>query len=177
MILPETYTAALLLAILSLICWGSWANSYKLAGKWRFELYYWDYAIGALLAVTVAAFTFGTLGFDGFLFTDDLMRAGKHNMLYGFITGGIFNLGNMLLVAAISVAGMSVAFPLGMGLALIIGVVWSYLVQPLGNPALLFGGAAIVLAAMVLASIAHRSFEPRPVGGRHQGRQDEEHHS
>jgi glucose uptake protein len=157
MILPQTYMGALLLMILSMICWGSWANTYKLSGKWRFELFYWDYALGVLLAAIVAAFTFGSLGFDGFLFTDDLMRAGRRNMAYGAAAGVIFNLANMLLVAAIAVAGMSVAFPVGIGLALIIGVIWNYAINPQGNPTLLFTGVGIVLAAIVVDAMAYRS--------------------
>jgi|YNPBryunderm2012_1023409.scaffolds.fasta_scaffold00478_7 glucose uptake protein len=157
MVLPDTYTSALLLTILSMLCWGSWANTYKLAGKWRFELYYFDYALGVLIAATIAAFTFGTLGYDGFLFMDDLMRAGKRNMAYGFAGGVVFNLANMLLVAAIAVAGLAVAFPVGIGLALVIGVIWNYAINPQGNPTLLFTGVAIVVAAIVVDAIAYRA--------------------
>jgi len=157
MVLPETYTSALLLTILSMLCWGSWANTYKLAGKWRFELYYFDYALGVLIAATIAAFTFGTLGYDGFLFLDDLMRAGKRNMAYGFAGGVVFNLANMLLVAAIAVAGLAVAFPVGIGLALVIGVIWNYVINPQGNPTLLFAGVAIVVGAIVVDAIAYRT--------------------
>lgn len=156
MILPETYLSALLLAILSMICWGSWANSYKLTEKWRFELFYWDYAVGVLLAVLVAAYTFGSLGSDRFSFSDDLMLvAGKRNIAYGFLAGVIFNLANMLLVAAIAVAGMSLAFPVGIGLAFIIGVVWNYLINPQGNPVMLFAGVVLVVAAIVLDASAY----------------------
>ncbi len=157
MILPDSYTTALLLTILSMICWGSWANTYKLAGKWRFELFYYDYAAGVLLAAIVAAFTFGSLGFDGFLFVDDLLQAYKRKLAFGFGAGVVFNLANMLLVAAISVAGLAVAFPVGIGLALIIGVVWNYIINPQGNPTLLFTGVAIVVAAIVTDAFAYRS--------------------
>jgi len=156
MVLPDSYATALLITILSMICWGSWANTYKLAGKWRFELFYFDYAFGVLVAAVVAAFTFGSLGFDGFLFTDDLMRAGKRNMAYGFAGGVVFNLANMLLVAAISLAGLAVAFPVGIGLALIIGVIWNYLINPQGNPTLLFTGVAIVVVAIITDALAYR---------------------
>jgi len=156
MVLPDTYLTTLLILILSMICWGSWANTQKLTGKWRFELFYFDYSFGVVLAATVAAFTLGTLGFDGFLFTDDLMRAGRRNMAYGFGAGVVFNLANMLLVAAISVAGLAVAFPIGIGLALIIGVVLNYLINPQGNPTLLFSGVGIVLAAIVVDAVAYR---------------------
>jgi len=156
MVLPDTYTTTLLITILSMICWGSWANTQKLSGKWRFELFYFDYTFGLLLAAIVAAYTFGTLGFDGFLFTDDLMRAGRRNLAYGFAGGVVFNLANMLLVAAISVAGMSVAFPVGIGLALVIGVVWNYAINPQGNADLLFIGVAVVLVAIVVDAMAYR---------------------
>lgn len=157
MVLPDSYTTALLITILSMICWGSWANTQKLAGKWRFELFYFDYAFGVLAAAVVAAFTFGSLGFDGFLFTDDLMRAGRRNVAYGLAAGVVFNLANMLLVAAIAVAGLAVAFPVGIGLALIIGVIWNYSINPQGNPTLLFTGMAIVIAAIVTDALAYRA--------------------
>lgn len=156
MVLPQTPFTALMVVVLCMVCWGSWANSYKLVGKWRFELYYWDFALGAVVAAAVAALTVGTLGFDGFLFTDDLMRASRHAIAYGLAAGGIFNLANMLLVAAMAVAGMSVAFPIVFGLALIIVVVWSQVVSPRGNPTLLFLGLAVVLAAIVIDVVAYR---------------------
>lgn len=160
MVLPETYAIALLLAIFSLLCWGSWVNSYKM-GRWRFELYYWDYALGALLATTLAAFTLGSLGFelgggDGFVFLDDVMRASKRSIAYGLAAGAIFNLGNLLLVAATAVAGMSVAFPVGFGLGLVVGVVANYIVKPTGNATMLFSGAVLVAASAVLGALAHR---------------------
>src|SRR5712692_5477804 len=103
MILPQTYGAALVLIIVSMLCWGSWANTFKLTGRWRFELFYYDYAFGVLLAAVIAAFTFGSLGTE-LTFYDNLLIAGYRKMLYGFGAGVIFNLANMLLVAAISVA-------------------------------------------------------------------------
>src|SRR6478752_5471906 len=132
MILPETYGAALLLTLISMICWGSWANTFKLAGKWRFELFYYDYSLGVLIAATIYALTFGNLGYDGFTVIDDLLHGGKRQIFYG------------------SVGGLAVAFPVGIGLALVIGVIWNYSLKPQGNPALLFGGAAIVVAAIIV---------------------------
>jgi glucose uptake protein len=158
MTLPQTYIASLLLTFLTMLCWGSWANTFKMAGNWRFELFYYDYSIGVLLAAVIAAFTFGTLGSDGFQFLDDLMQTGKRNMFYGFIGGAVFNLANMLLVAAISVAGMAVAFPVGIGLALVIGVIWNYVLKPQGNPVLLFGGAAIIVAAIIVDAFAYKEY-------------------
>ena len=159
MVLPETYGAALLLTLVSMICWGSWANTFKLAGKWRFELFYYDYALGVLIAATIYALTFGNLGFDGFTVMDDLLHSGKRQIFYGAVAGMVFNLANMLLVAAISVAGLAVAFPVGIGLALVIGVIWNYSLKPQGNPALLFGGAAIVVAAIIVDALAYRALE------------------
>lgn len=98
------------------------------------------------------------MGFDGFSFLDDLMHAGKTQDAYGFMAGVIFNLANMLLVAAISIAGLSVAFPVGIGLALVIGVIWNYIIKPQGNPLLLFTGAAIIVAAIVVDALAYRAY-------------------
>ncbi|MCC6857501.1 MAG: hypothetical protein IT158_03015 [Bryobacterales bacterium] len=156
MVLPHTYGAALFLMILSMLCWGSWANTQKLAGKWRFELFYYDYSFGVLLAATLYAFTFGTLGYDSLLFLDDLMQTGKRNIAFGFAGGVVFNLANMLLVAAISLAGLSVAFPVGVGTALVVGVIWNYALRPRGNPILLFAGVAIVVAAIIVDAVAYR---------------------
>jgi glucose uptake protein len=157
MILPHTYFAALALMILSMLCWGSWANTYKLSGKWRFELFYFDYATGVLLAALLFAFTAGNLGFDGFQFVDDLMNASKRSWLYGLAGGVVFNFANMLLTAAIAVAGLAVAFPVGIGLALVIGVVLNYMIHPVGNPVLLFGGCGLIVAAIVVDALAYRA--------------------
>ena len=165
MILPQTYLAALVLIILSMLCWGSWANTFKLAGKWRFELFYYDYSLGVLLASIVAAYTFGSMGSE-LSFSDNLLVAGKRYMAYAVAGGMVFNLANMLLVAAISVAGLAVAFPIGIGLALVIGVAWNYLLNPQGNPNLLAAGVALVVCAIVVDSLAYsahaRSTNPAP---------------
>lgn len=157
MVLPHTYIAALLLTILTMICWGSWANTTKLTKNWRFELFYFDYSFGVLLAAVIFAFTFGSMGYDRLLFMDDLMQTGKRNIAFGFAGGVVFNLSNMLLVAAITVAGMAVAFPVGVGTALVVGAVWNYALRPQGNPVLLFTGLAIVVAAIVVDAMAYRA--------------------
>src|SRR5690242_5940012 len=157
MILPQTYFATLVLMLFAMLCWGSWANTFKLAGKWRFELFYFDYAFGVFLAALVYALTVGSLGFDGFSFLDDLMHSGKRQWFYGFTGGVVFNLANMLLVAAISVAGLAVAFPVGIGMALVIGVVWNYALKPQGNPVLLFAGCAVIVAAIITDALAYRA--------------------
>jgi len=154
MILPDTYTSALLLIILSMICWGSWANTFKLAGTWRFELFYYDYSLGVLLAAIIAAVTFGSMG-NGMVFADNLMFAGKRNMAFAIAGGVVFNLANILLVAAISVAGLAVAFPVGIGLALVVGVIWNYLLNPQGNPMLLAAGVTLVVGAIIVDALAY----------------------
>ena len=156
MVLPQTPAAVLFLMTLSLLCWGSWANTYKLAGKWRYELYYFDFAAGVALAAFLFAFTVGNLGYDGFSFLDDLMHAGKRQWLYGFMAGVIFNLANMILMSAISVAGMAVAFPVGIGVATIVGTTLAYAANSTGNPALLSAGCALLAAAAVAAALAYR---------------------
>ena len=156
MILPHTYLATLLVLFLSMLCWGSWANTQKMSGKWRFELFYFDYAFGVLLTAVICAFTFGSLGYDGFSFLDDMLNGGKRYVAMGFGAGVIFNLANMLLVAAIAVAGLAVAFPVGIGLALIIGVIWNYMIRPQGNAILLFVGCALVVGAIVVDAIAYK---------------------
>jgi len=159
MILPHTYIATLLVVFFSMLCWGSWANTQKMSGKWRFELFYFDYAFGVLLLAVICAFTFGSMGDDGFSFLDDLVIGGKRFVALGFGAGVIFNLANMLLVAAIAVAGLAVAFPVGIGLAMIIGVIWNYIIRPQGNAMLLFVGCALVVGAMVVDAIAYRAME------------------
>ncbi len=158
MILPDSYSSALLLIILSMLCWGSWANTFKLtakpAGTWRFELFYYDYSVGVLLAAIIAAYTFGSMG-NELSFSDNLIVAGKRNMAYAVAAGMVFNLANMLLVAAISVAGLAVAFPVGIGLALVIGVIWNYFLNPQGNPMLLAAGVTLVMCAIIVDALAY----------------------
>jgi glucose uptake protein len=138
-----------------MICWGSWANTFKMARKWRFELYYFDYAFGVLIAAALAAVTFGSMG-NELSVEDNLLITGKRHLALAFLAGGIFNLANMLLVAAISLSGLAVAFPIGIGLALVIGVFWNYLLRPAGSPLLLFGGVAVVIVAILVDAMAYR---------------------
>jgi glucose uptake protein len=147
----------LMLTILTMICWGSWANVLKFAKGWRFELLYYDYSIGVALGALIAGLTFGSWGSNGLSFTNDLSHAGNINILCGFAGGVIFNLSNILVVGAIAVAGMGVGFPIGVGLALVVGVIWNYFVNPQGNPYLLFAGVALVVAAIIVDAIAYRA--------------------
>jgi len=156
MILPESYSAVLLLMVLSLLCLGSWASLFKFAGKWRFELFYLDFAVGLMFAALLCGFTLGNIGYDGFNFLDDLQHAGKRQWLYVFIGGLIFNLGNMLLVAAVSVSGLAVAFPMGMGMALLLGTGLGFGSRPAGNSLLLGLGCLLILTSIVVSMISYR---------------------
>jgi len=157
MILVENYTLAVLLCILAMVCWGSWQNTQNLAGKsWRFELYYWDFILGILLFSLLMAFTFGSLGSSGRDFISDLKQASPDNLMSAALGGAIWNLGTLLLVAAISIAGMSVAFPIGGGIGWILGIVINYLGRPEGNPWLLFGGSGVIVLAIIFSMISYR---------------------
>lgn len=156
MVIPHSYVAALLMTVLTMMCWGSWANVVKIVGEWRFELLYYDYALGILLTSIVAGLTLGSMGSYGQPFLADLFAAGASNIAYGFAGGVVYSFSNILVVGAIAVAGLGVAFPIGVGLALVVGVIWNYFVNPQGNPFLLFLGVAFVVAAIVLDGIAYR---------------------
>jgi glucose uptake protein len=157
MVLVDSYSVAVVMCIITMICWGSWANTQKLASKeWRFQLFYWDYCIGVLLLTLIFAFTLGSNGGYGRSFLADLRQASGTSIGYALLGGVIFNIANILLVAAIDIAGMAVAFPIGIGLALVIGVVTTYLVDPTGKPAILFTGVACVTAAIIVDALAYR---------------------
>jgi glucose uptake protein len=157
MVVIHSYGVAVFLAFITMLCWGSWANTQKLAQKkWPFQLFYWDYAIGVLLLALVLAFTAGSTGTEGRSFLTDLAQADGKSLISAFLGGVIFNIANILLVAAIAIAGMAVAFPIGIGLALVLGVITNYAATPLGNPVILFSGVALVTVAIVLDALAYR---------------------
>ena len=156
MFVLSSYGLAILFTVITMLCWGSWANTQKLAAKtWRFELFYWDYVIGAVLLSLIFAFTLGSHGEGGRAFLADIQQADPANIGSALIGGVVFNAGNILLVAAISLAGMSVAFPVGIGIALILGVVINYIAAPQGNAILLFAGVGFVAAAIIMDAIAY----------------------
>jgi len=157
MYIPSLYSVALFLMILTMLCWGSWANTQKLAKGWRFELFYWDYVFGIVLISLIAGFTMGNTdpaSADSFI--ANLRSADAQHIWLALIGGAVFNVANILLVAAIAIAGLSVAFPIGIGLALVIGSVLNYIITPKGNPTLLFGGIALVIVAIILDALAYR---------------------
>jgi glucose uptake protein len=160
MVVIESYRVAVLMCVITMICWGSWANTQKLASKeWRFQLFYWDYCLGVLILTLLFAFTLGSSGDYGRSFMEDLRQADGKYIGYAILGGVVFNIANILLVAAIDIAGMAVAFPIGIGLALVIGVITTYMADRTGNPGnptLLFAGVACVAAAIVLDALAYR---------------------
>ena len=161
MLLPHTYEAALLLMVVSMLCWGSWANTLKLTPGYRFQLFYWDYAVGLAMGAAILGLTAGSHGPDSPSFLSDMVMSPPSSILLAACGGAVFNVANLLLVAAIDVAGLAVAFPVGIGLALVVGSVTSYLVNPKANPLLLFGGVALVVVAIILDAAAYRRREDK----------------
>lgn len=157
MFIVEDYSLAVVFCIITMFCWGSWGNTQKLAGKtWRYELFYWDYVIGIVLLSLTFAFTLGSNGTTGRPFLEDLSQAETSNIVSAFIGGIVFNAANILLSTAIAIAGMSVAFPVGIGIALVLGVIVNYAGSQKGDPALLFAGVAMITAAIIINAVAYK---------------------
>lgn len=157
MFLPGSYTAALVIMLCGMFFWGAWPNSYKLTRNWRFELFYWDYAIGIFLTSIVIGLTVGTFLGNAPTYLNNIAGADCSAWLYAIAAGALWNIGNVLLVMGVALVGMAVAFPLSIGLALVCGVIGSYVVMPRGNPAMLFTGVAMVFVAVILNSLAYRA--------------------
>jgi len=157
MFIVNSYSWAVILCVITMLCWGSWANTQKLSSKkWAFQLFYWDYSLGVLLLSLLLAFTLGSTGNEGRSFLPDLAQADSNSIVMAILGGIIFNLANILLVIAIDIAGMAVAFPVGIGLALVIGVITNYIGEPVGNAVILFTGVALVTLAIILDALAYR---------------------
>ena len=157
MFIIDNYTTAVIFCLITMVCWGSWANTQKLAASsWRFELFYWDYVIGILLMALLFAITLGSLGEQGRSFFADIKQASTGNLGLAIWGGVIFNAANILLGAAIAIAGMSVAFPVGIGIALVWGVLVNYRDNPVGDSTLLFTGVALITLAILLNAFAYR---------------------
>ena len=157
MFIIHNYTVAVIFCLITMLCWGSWANTQKLAGKtWRFELFYWDYVIGIFLFSVISAFTLGSMGEKGRSFLDDLMQADIKNIGSALLGGIIFNAANILFSAAIAIAGIAVAFPVSIGLALVLGVLINYIGERKGDPVFLFFGVSLVMIAIILNATAYR---------------------
>ena len=157
MFTPHSLNIALLMMITSAVCWGSWANTYKGVKNYRFELFYWDYAIGIFLISLFLALTMGSTGKDASSFLNNVRSADSSNIISTLVGGAIFNLANLLLVAAIDMAGLAIAFPVSIGIALVVGVILSFALQPKGNAGLLAAGVVCALIAVVLDGKAYGS--------------------
>ena len=157
MYIVNSYFFAVILCFITMLCWGSWANTQKLAQKsWRFELFYWDYVIGILLMSLIFSFSMGSSGELGRSFVQDLKQAEMSNIGNALLGGIIFNAANILVAAAIAIAGMSVAFPVGIGIALVLGVLVNYIAKPQGDAVLLFTGVALIALAIIVDALAYR---------------------
>ena len=163
MFVVNDYATAVILCIVTMLCWGSWGNTQKLAGRtWRYELFYWDYVVGMLLFSLILCFTLGSIGSEGRPFLEDLAQAAPKALGSVLLGGVIFNASNILLSASVSLAGLAVAFPLGVGLALVLGVVINYLGAPKGDPVILFLGVALIVIAIVCNGIASGRVRKEP---------------
>jgi glucose uptake protein len=157
MVIVESYALAVVMCVITMLCWGSWANTQKLATKdWKFQLFYWDYAIGVFLLSLILAFTLGSSGKAGMGFMENVSQATARTIGLALLGGIIFNLSNILLVGAIDIAGLAVAFPIGVGIALVMGVINNYIASPVGNAVLLFIGVACVAAAIIIDGMAYK---------------------
>ena len=157
MFIIDNYFLAVIFCFITMLCWGSWANTQKLASqKWPFQLYYWDYTLGILLITLLFGFTLGSIGDQGRGFVDDFQQAEMTSVISAFIGGIIFNFANLLLVIAIEIAGMAIAFPIGIGIALVLGVFTNYIAQPQGDPLVLFIGVTLVAMAILIDGIAYK---------------------
>jgi len=161
MFTPHTFGVALLMMVASTICWGSWANPYKSTRNYRFELFYWDYAAGIVAISLLLAFTLGSLHHDAASFVANTRAADPANIVFALVGGAIFNVANLLLVAGIEMAGLAVAFPVSIGIALVVGVILSYALQPKGSAALLAAGVLCALVAVVLDGMAYANLPAR----------------
>lgn len=162
MVVLHHYGLAIFMCVITMLCWGSWANTQKLTGsRWPFQLFYWDYSIGVVLLTLFLALTMGSIGHEGRSFINDISQATVSSIGLALLSGVIFNIANLLLVAAIDIAGMAVAFPVAIGLALVIGVITNYLAAPVGNAKLLFFGVFLVTIAIIVDAIAYKKTDAK----------------
>ncbi|MDR6806864.1 glucose uptake protein [Dyadobacter sp. BE34] len=157
MFVIESYLIAVFFCIVTMLCWGSWSNTQKLVStNWRFELYCWDFVNGIVLAALIFALTLGSYGDHGRSFIEDIRQSDSNSIWSAILGGVLFNAANILFTAAISFAGMSVAFSVGAGLSLVLGVIVNFLDSPVGNIMLLFPGVALIVIAILLNAHAYR---------------------
>jgi len=170
MFIVNSYSLAVILCVITMICWGSWANTMNLKPKtWPNPLFYWDYCLGIVLFTLILGLTLGSIGTEGRSLFEDLGQADGKSLGSAFLGGVVFNLSNLLWVAAAAVAGMSVAFPIAVGLALVIGVIYNYISAPTGDPLLLFAGVGLVVIAIVVNAIAYNTVPVKEKGNTRKG--------
>ena len=158
MFIISHYPLAVVVCFLAMLCWGSWANTQKLATQSvPTTIFYRDYTYGILLLSLFLAFTLGSIGSGGRSFLADFQQADTKNLFYALAGGFVFNIANILIVVGIELAGLSVAMPVGIGLALILGVIVNYMFAPVGNVGLLASGILAVFLAVVLSAMAYRA--------------------
>jgi glucose uptake protein len=170
MYIVNSYPIAVVLCVITMLCWGSWANTMKLKpGSWPNPLFYWDYCLGIVLLTLLLALTLGSIGEGGRSFFQDLGQASGRALGSAFLGGVVFNLSNLLWVAAAAVAGMAVAFPIAVGLALVIGVILNYAAEAKGDPVMLFAGVGLVVVAIVVNAIAYQTVPVKQKGDTRKG--------
>ena len=170
MFIVGNYLLAVVFCFITMLCWGSWANTQKMAAKsWRYELFYWDYVIGMLLFSLLIAFTMGSFGTEGRPFLEDVAQVSARNFGSIIFGGVIFNASNILLSASTSIAGLAVAFPLGVGISLVLGTVINYIGAPKGDPITLFIGVALIVVAIVCNGIASGKLQKDKKEGANKG--------
>jgi glucose uptake protein len=149
MIQPTTQFTVLLLLVISAFCWGSWINTFKATKKWRFEHFYYDFSLGLLLTTVIAAFTLGTMNPQDLTFEDNFLLAAYRKMAWALGSGLVFNLGNIFLLAATAVSGVSVAFPIALGIVLVVDAIWDFAYNPQASVLLVFTGVVLVIVGVV----------------------------
>lgn len=170
MFIVSNYLLAVVFCFITMLCWGSWGNTQKMAAKsWRYELFYWDYVIGMVLFALLIAFTMGSFGTEGRPFLEDIVQVSAKNIGSIILGGIIFNASNILLSASTSIAGMAVAFPLGVGISLVLGTIVNYIGAPKGDPMTLFIGVALIVVAIVCNGIASGKLQKEKKAGANKG--------
>lgn len=155
MYIISSYPIAVIFCVITMLCWGSWANSSRCTNdKWPFPLFYWDYSLGLILVALIYGFSMGSTGTEGRGFLEDISQSNINSIVYALLGGAIFNLSNLLVIAAISIAGFSVAYPITGGLALVLGVILVYIKVPTGNPLILFIGVGLIVTAIIVNALA-----------------------
>lgn len=170
MFIVSNYLLAVVFCFITMLCWGSWGNTQKMAAKnWRYELFYWDYVIGMVLFALLIAFTMGSFGTEGRPFLEDVAQVSARNFGSIILGGVIFNASNILLSASTSIAGLAVAFPLGVGISLVLGTIINYIGAPKGDPITLFIGVALIVVAIVCNGIASGKLQKDQKAGANKG--------